>query len=235
MFFAADSRRVARMALQGKWSIAVLVTLVAFLLGGILGGFNYQYQINDIDWRHLDNYLLSYFQFSFAMCYALLTFIIGGAVQLGLNLFNIEIVLGGQPRFAALFDRFHVFAKALGLRLYCYLFIWLWSLLLFIPGIIAAYRYSMAAYLMAENPDLGICEAVNMSKQMMMGHKSRLFCLHFSFIGWYLLGAITFGIAFIWVTPYFLAANAAFYLNLGGRVQQTQYGQNNNNHQSTQL
>ena len=75
------------------------------------------------------------------------------------------------------------FLKAMGLNLFMALFIWLWSLLFIVPGIIAAYRYRLAPYLMAENPNLGIREAVNMSKELMAGHKWRLFCLNLSFIG----------------------------------------------------
>lgn len=97
------------------------------------------------------------------------------------------------------------------------LFIWLWSLLFIVPGIIAAYRYRLAPYLMAENPNLGIREAVNMSKELMAGHKWRLFCLNLSFIGWGILSALTCGIGDLWLNPYIYAANAAFYVDRTGR------------------
>ena len=80
-----------------------------------------------------------------------------------------------------------------------------------IPGIIAAYRYSMATYIMAENPDMKAMEAIEASKQMMSGNKFRLFCLDLSFIGWDILGMITLGIGMLFVRPYQQAAKAAFY------------------------
>ena len=71
------------------------------------------------------------------------------------------------------------------------LFTLLWSLLFVVPGIIAAYRYSMAPFIMAENPDIGIREAVRRSKMIMHGNKLRLFRLQLSFFGWYLLTALS--------------------------------------------
>ena len=59
-----------------------------------------------------------------------------------------------------------------------------WSLLFVIPGIVAAYRYSMATYIMAENPGMQATEAIERSKALMDGRKGDLFCLDLSFIGW---------------------------------------------------
>ena len=122
-----------------------------------------------------------------------------------------------QGEVSVIFSRFDIFLKAMGLNLFMALFIWLWSLLFIVPGIIAAYRYRLAPYLMAENPNLGIREAVNMSKELMAGHKWRLFCLNLSFIGWGILSALTCGIGNLWLNPYIYAANAAFYVDRTGR------------------
>ena len=53
-----------------------------------------------------------------------------------------------------------------------------------------------------------------LSKKMMDGHKGRLFCLDISFIGWYLLACLTFGLGMLFLTPYVLSARAAFFLDL---------------------
>ena len=143
--------------------------------------------------------------------------IIGGAVELGHNKYYIDLCTNQQPKFETLFSRFGIFFKALGLRLFMGLFIFLWTLLLFIPGIIAAYRYSMAPYLMAQNPDMGIREAVNRSKELMQGRKWRLFCLELSFIGWHLLCILTFGLGYLFLNPYIQSAYAAFYLDASGQ------------------
>lgn len=87
----------------------------------------------------------------------------------------------------------------------------LWSLLLIIPGIIATYSYAMTEFILSEHPDLTASEAIAQSKEMMSGNRWRLFCLHFSFIGWDILSSLTLGIGNLWLRPYKQAANAAFY------------------------
>ena len=79
----------------------------------------------------------------------------------------------------------------------------LWSLLLVVPGIIKAYEYFMVPYLLGENPNLSTDEALQMSKEMMDGHKWNTFVLQLSFIGWDLLAAFTIGIVnAFYVAPY---------------------------------
>jgi uncharacterized membrane protein len=75
----------------------------------------------------------------------------------------------------------------------------------------------MAPYLMAENPDMGIGEAISRSKEMMEGNKWRYFCLLISFIGWVILSSMTFGLGFLWLNPYINAASAVFYNDLSGK------------------
>jgi len=98
-------------------------------------------------------------------------------------------------------------------------FVFLWTLLLIIPGIIASYSYAMVPYLMAEFPDLSVMDALRESKRLMQGNKWRLFCMEISFIGWILLGSLAF-IGFLWVNPYMDAARAAFYMDVTGRGPQ---------------
>ena len=83
-----------------------------------------------------------------------------------------------------------------------------------IPGIIAAYRYSMATYIMAENPTIAPTEAIERSKALMDGRKGDLFCLDLSFFGWALLTVLTAGIGALWLTPYMAVSRAAFYRSL---------------------
>ena len=96
------------------------------------------------------------------------------------------------------------------------IFIFLWSLLFVIPGIIKAYSYAMVEYILADDNDITTMDAIERSKQMMYGHKWRLFKLQLSFIGWIILSFFTFGILLIYVIPYMQAAIAAFYLDIAG-------------------
>ena len=90
-------------------------------------------------------------------------------------------------------------------------FVTLWTLLLVIPGIVAAYRYRFAMLNLCENPEIGVMEALNMSKAQTLGFKWQLFVLDLSFIGWNILVSLTLGILDIWVAPYRAQANIAFF------------------------
>jgi uncharacterized membrane protein len=94
------------------------------------------------------------------------------------------------------------------------LFIFLWSLLLIIPGIIKSYAYSQVGFILADDPTLTYKEALSKSEDMMRGHKLRLFSLQLSFIGWFILGLLTFGIVLIFLTPYYEMTRATFYEDL---------------------
>lgn len=122
------------------------------------------------------------------------------------------------PEIGELFAHFNKFWAAFKVTFFTGLFTALWSLLFVIPGIIKAYAYSMAMYILAENPEIGALEAISRSKAMMNGHKMELFVLHLSFVGWYLLCAVTFGIASIWVIPYVSATTANFYNSIKNNV-----------------
>ena len=94
------------------------------------------------------------------------------------------------------------------------IFTFLWTLLFIIPGIIKAYAYSMAYYIKADNPTYTATQAIDESQRMMRGHKFELFVLDLSFIGWYIVGALCFGIGILWVNAYHEAARAEFYQTL---------------------
>lgn len=92
------------------------------------------------------------------------------------------------------------------------LFTALWSLLLVVPGIVKHYEYLMVPYIIAENPAMDYKEAFQISKQMMDGEKMEAFIMDLSFIGWYLLSAVTCGLlAIFYVNPYVQASFAEMY------------------------
>lgn len=90
----------------------------------------------------------------------------------------------------------------------------LWSLLLVVPGIVKAYSYSMAKYILKENPELSVGEAIKRSQKLMDGHKGALFGTHLTLIGWFVLSILTFGIGLLWLIPYTEAINVEFYKSI---------------------
>lgn len=92
------------------------------------------------------------------------------------------------------------------------LFTALWSLLLVVPGIVKHYEYLMVPYIIAENPAMDYKEAFQISKQMIDGEKMEAFIMDLSFLGWYLLSAVTCGLlAIFYVNPYVQASFAEMY------------------------
>ena len=101
------------------------------------------------------------------------------------------------------------------------LYIFLWSLLFCIPGIIKTYSYLMVPYIVAENSDLDKRRVFKISRQMMRGHKWEAFVLGLSFLGWNLFGAFTGGIVnLLYVNPYIHATYAEFYSALKAEALQ---------------
>lgn len=149
------------------------------------------------------------------------TWIILGSLTYGLYLYYIVLIREKAGDFNLLFKAFSfseknlgLFGKTLGLYLLMNLYVFLWTLLLIVPGIIAAYSYRIAFYLMIDNPEIGVSEALKQSKEMMYGYKSKLFCLDLSFIGWGLLCILSFGIGILWLSPYMLTSQTIFYEEL---------------------
>lgn len=237
---AADFRLTARNHLRGKWVIAIIAALVAAWLGGIdAGGLEVKLQLNEgafqIGLNSAGQNIIStdgtqIFWPTFASIAAgvgfmaivveIALFFIGAIIEVGYASFNLYLVDDEKTaEMGDLFNYFTYWKSVVCTRLLKSVYILLWSLLLFIPGIIASFNYAMTSYILAENPELKANEAIARSKQLMYGNRWRLFCLEFSFIGWDLLCILTMGIGNLWLNPYKQAAIAAFYQEIsGGKV-----------------
>lgn len=145
--------------------------------------------------------------------------LLSGPLSLGLANVLLKVLDEQKISIELLFSGFEDFSRSFVAGLLISLYVFLWSLLLFIPGIIASFSYSMTFFIMQENPQLSAPEAIQASKRMMYGHKWRLFDLWFSFLGWFILCLFSFGIALIYVMPYFYTALTVFYADLKQRQQ----------------
>ncbi|MEG1491256.1 MAG: DUF975 family protein [Oscillospiraceae bacterium] len=130
----------------------------------------------------------------------------------GFTIYCLNICHSRPASFGNLFDGFVIVLRVLWLTILMSIFVWLWSILLIVPGIIASYRYRMALYIMLENPEMSALECITASKKMMLGRKAELFVLDLSFVGWALLTAIPF--ITIWVMPYMEITYVNYYLAL---------------------
>ncbi len=182
-----------RTLLRGKWGIAVATFLVYLVISCLPGA------IPVVGW--------------------IAGFVIAGPLLVGLHVFSLAIVRGKKLKTAQLFDGFPFFANGLVAYILALVFTILWTLLLIVPGIIAAFSYSMTFFILADNMQLDGLEAIRRSKVMMDGHKWRLSCLLGRFTGWIILGILTLGIGFLWIGPYIMASMAKFYEDIRGAEQ----------------
>ena len=238
MKYAADFRQEAREALQGKWPLAILVGLVAALLGGVTSNgpdFKISYSGGELNanLQYAGQTLYSWgdgiapglrafliggavYLILAAVVLGVLYFILGSVIEVGYARFNLNLTGGEKPPFETLFSYFPNWKTVAVARLLQTVYVLLWTCLLVIPGIVAGYSYAMTGYILAEHPELTAGEAIAQSKAMMDGNRWRLFCLHFSFIGWNILCALTLGLGNLALRPYTAAAEAAFYREISG-------------------
>ena len=133
-------------------------------------------------------------------------------LQYGYNVAFLGFKRTGETvKIEQLFDAFKDYGRvALTSILQC-IYIFLWTLLLIVPGIIKSLSYSQTYYILKDYPELKNNAAIELSMAMMKGHKFDYFCLMLSFMGWILLGILTLGIGFLWISPYICTASAHFY------------------------
>lgn len=125
---------------------------------------------------------------------SILTSLLALILGTGFTLYCMAIRRGERAEFLTLFDGFSFVGKIIALNIIMYFFVFLWSMLFIIPGIIATYRYRFAIYNLCENPGISPMEALDMSKRQTMGYKTQLFMLDMSYLGWTLLVSIPTGV-----------------------------------------
>lgn len=140
--------------------------------------------------------------------------IVAAGFTLGLTIVYLKLAKSEDISIGNVFAGFDDFWTAIKAQFFMGLFTFLWFLLLIIPGIIKAFSYSMTFFILAENKGMPVLKAITLSRKMMDGHKLDLLLLSLSFFGWYLLVIFTFGLAAIWVCPYFYATYSNFYLSV---------------------
>lgn len=185
----ASIRAQARALLSGKWTMLVIIWLV--------------YSV-----------VLNIASLIIPGLGGIITLLILGPLSLGLSLILLRVVRNQDVSVEMLFEGFSDYSRSLVTGLLVALYVFLWSLLLIIPGIIAALAYSMSFFILADDPHISAQEAINQSKRMMEGHKMDLFMLQLSFLGWWILCIFTFGIGIIWLGPYISTSTAVFYQSL---------------------
>ena len=144
--------------------------------------------------------------------------IIFGPMNYGLSYLFLKQGRDGQPmNLGDIFSGFtYDFSQTFLIGLMTTIFTALWSLLLFIPGIVKTYAYSLVYYIKADHPEYDWRTCISESQRIMKGHKWEMFVLDLSFIGWYIVGSLCLGVGDLWVAPYHIASRTQMYLRLVG-------------------
>lgn len=186
---ARDYRMSAKERLSGNWGPAIGAFVVFGLLIGALSSTGAGY------------------------------IILFGSIYVGYATLLTRFLRSGKIDFNDLFAPFKKdFLNTLVFGVLYTIFLTLWIMLFVIPGIIKAYSYSMAPYILADYPDISGIDAITASRKLMKGKKGRLFCLDLSFIGWVILSALTLGILTLWVGPWMDTAHTEFYESIKDEV-----------------
>ena len=135
---------------------------------------------------------------------------------IGTTAFFISLIENTNFEAKDLFKYYHDFVKIIGVTVLMGLIIMLGYICFIIPGIILTLSYSLVPIILIKKPELGIVETLKYSREKMQGHKLDAFVLGLSFIGWAILGTLTFGILYIWLFPYMQFTFTKFYLNILG-------------------
>lgn len=211
-----EAKGVVRSAKVSAYLFTLLALALAFLLNGVS-----DYMSMDDVWAY-DYSVRTGFDLSFLALHgayptilvlfvSVVTTLTGLILDAGQVLYHLGVRRGEEMPYTALFDGFSFAGKIILLSIVQYIFIFLWTLLFIIPGFIAAYRYRFAVYNLCENPDMGVMEAINMSKVQTAGFKWQLFVLDLSFIGWRILSGLTLNILAIWLNPYIVQTDVGFF------------------------
>ena len=233
---AKTLRARARANLTGNWGVSIAVAVVAALLGGLIAGISFLPELETVipieyfpvlqkfsDWwnegLHIGRVTLNFRSGIFGFA----AFFLGGVLQMGYADFLLKQHDGKETAFNDLFSKFDYFGTGFAQRFLRSLYTFLWSLLFIIPGIIKGYAYAMTPFILAEHPELTASQAIRLSEDLMDGHKSDLFMLDLSFIGWNILVTLTWNLGNIALNPYKNAAHAAFYRQLQAEKQYTSY------------
>lgn len=205
----SEIKKQALGALKGNWGLAVLATFVFFLIYMVVptiieiplsGGFS--------SWTDADQSSLGANLFNIIISIVLIPF------SFTFYWFFLSLARAEKPQISQLFTIYadlKYALKLIGVSIVVSIFVFLWSLLLIIPGIIKSLAYSQFFFLLRDHPEYSITEAITESRKIMTGYKWKYFLLNLSFIGWGILALITLGIGFLWLIPYISTSLATFY------------------------
>lgn len=219
---SAEYKEIARDALKGNWGRAIGAMLIAACLGAFftslyfISHFMFIMSVAIRIFENLPHYFLMLVGIGIVL--AVFFFFAGGPARFGYIDFNLALLDRREAVPSMVLGRFSLIWKGMYMKIALFFYELFFTILLIIPGIVTMYAYAMVPYILEEKKDYTVGKAMKMSRKIMRGHKWELFCLRFSFLGWYILSLLTFGLALFYVLPYMNTAEAVFYNEISGRA-----------------
>ena len=208
----------------------ILVGLIYALLTIVMSTLSSRVMSAGITISDADRFLNAFYSGNYETAFALLdrvrppasSYMIDGALRLvmmivsaGFTIFVLNTIRNAGAVYGNLLDGFGIAGRIILLNLLEGILVFLWSLLLLVPGIIAAYRYSQAIYILLDHPEKSVLECIRESKELMRGRKGELFKIDLSLLGWAILGAFIPFVT-IWTAPYIRTIHALYHMELTG-------------------
>ena len=220
-----EAKRILRTARVNPYIVTLLMIGIGYVLNRVVdlaqrGSLFYSYELR----REYLSVLLSgdeaamtqllasvpedtAMSFFFSILVTLVTLVLNG----GFYIYCMGVRRGAEMPYSTLADGLGVAGKLIWCGIQMSIRIFLWSMLFFIPGVIAAYRYRFAYYNILTDDSVSAGEAIWRSCRQTRGMKWQLFVLDLSFIGWMILSNVTFGLLNVWLTPYMTMCDLAYY------------------------
>lgn len=201
----SEIKRQAKEIIKGKIGYITKMTSLYFLV--ILGIWLFYYLI-DYYLGNREPLIIEFISMIFLVVYSVLSF---GAVA-----FYVEIAKGNKPKFSTFFIGFsdRLIFKIVLLYLLIQLIIIVGLIIFVIPGIIFMLVLFPANYILYENQDISVVEVIKKCFKITRKAKIRVLLFYLSLTGWYVLGIITLGLLFIYVTPYVSVSTYYLYKSL---------------------
>lgn len=188
---ASKIREIARNTLSGNWKPVVLAVAIFYLLtGGAELLLDYFFSYTYI----LPEEIAEGMRYRIGYGGTIYNLLLRGPFEFGLMMYLLTFFRMRKTDMTLLFEGFSYFGKSFLLYLLMTIKITLWTLLFIVPGVIAAFRYSQAFYVMVDHPEYSANQCLEESKRLMLGNKGRLFYLNLTFIGWSILASLPDGL-----------------------------------------
>lgn len=193
MFNRGEFKTAAKSKLKGNWGVVIAIFFIFMVM----------------------EFIVQYFLGDKGFLFSIGVGIITAPIYLSLAKISLNISTGeGKPRVSQLLYGFTNIIKGISVYVIMTISIMVGIIFLIVPGIIISLMFSQAIYVLADNPEIGIIEALKESVRMTKGYKWKMFLLQLSFLGLIILGMITLGIGLLWVMPYMQVTMAEAYIYL---------------------